>query len=59
MTANDTVEGASLNKGVNEGLTEELAFKPRPEGQDSSHMKSGEHSKERERARIVNELPIF
>ena len=27
---------------VKEVLTEELAFKPRPEGQDSSHMKSQE-----------------
>lgn len=32
--------GASLNKEVKEGLTEELAFKARPEGQDYSYMKS-------------------
>lgn len=40
--ANNTVEGASLDKVGQEVLTEYLASKPRPEGQVSSHMKSQE-----------------
>lgn len=42
MIANNFVEGASLNNLIKEGLAEQLAFKPRAEGQDSSHMKSQE-----------------
>lgn len=36
----NTAKLASLNRLAREGPTEELAFKPRSEGQESSHIKS-------------------
>lgn len=42
VMADNTVEEPSLYMVVTGGLAQELAFKSRPEGQDSSHKKSQE-----------------
>lgn len=58
--ANNTVEGASLHKVVQEVLTEYLASNPRLEGQVSSHMTSQEkNSLRREKEQESGESFLF